>query len=248
MAKSRVSIATTNLLSPSVPTLLGEMGNCWHAFVRWVGNRTDEPQRTRYRTEAVESIKFENLLTVEKREKENKKALVTDTELQHVREGRLDRLEEEQRKEDREKEAQLRREEEALRREEEAYYAAKREAARRVKQAKQSSSRSQPLKLQSGTSQTVPIGSAAVTSSTAPSFKLKPQEEEEEDFDRFLENIKAKQNALSATRVTITSDSEEELEEEEEVEVDFGYWEKASSGADGMRGGSTLKEVDLDLL
>ena len=30
---------------------------------RCLSNRGDEPQRTRYRTEAVESIKFENLLT-----------------------------------------------------------------------------------------------------------------------------------------------------------------------------------------
>lgn len=222
---------------------LDDMGNCWHSFVRWVSNRSDEPQRTRYRTEAVESIKFENLLTVEKREKDSRKPIVTDTELQHVREGRLDRLEEEQRREDREKDARLKREEEALKREEEAYYAAKREAARRAKQTKLSASRAPPLQLQSGNSLTVPSG-ATLTSSAAPS-QHKPQEEEEEDFDKFLENIKAKQNALSAAKVAITSDSEEE-----EEEVDFGYWEQASSGAGGTRGGAggSLKEVDLDLL
>ena len=202
-------------------------GGCWRAVVRCLGNRADEPQRTRYRTEAVESIKFENLLTVERREKETRVPLVTDAEARHIREGRIGILEEAQRREDDERDAQLRLEEEALRREEEAYYAAKREAARKSRQQLSGPRRTSGLQLQSGRVQQP---------------RQQQQEEIEEDFDKFLENIKAKQTAMtSQTRVAITSDSEEE-------EVDFGYWEKAAS-SDGVRGGSgNLREVDLDLL
>ena len=212
-------------------TMAAGGGGCWRALVRCLSNRGDEPQRTRYRTEAVESIKFENLLTVERREKETRVPLVSDVEASHVREGRIDQLEEALRREDNERDAQLRLQEEALKREEEAYYAAKREAARKSRQLLPSAAAPRRtgggLQLQSGQIQKP---------------REQHQEEIEEDFDKFLENIKAKQTAMtSQTRVAITSDSEEE-------EVDFGYWEKAASG-DGVRGGGgNLREVDLDLL
>lgn len=216
------------------------MGECWRRFIRCISNRSDEPQRTRYRTEAVESIKFENLLTVEKREKESRKGLVTDTELEHVKEGRLDKLVEDQRKKDLEREEQLQRQEEALRKEEEAYYASKREAARRTKQVKQGSREPPSLQLKSGGSTyTTASGSFSSMKPTAPP-SITTLEEDEDDFDSFLEGIKAKQNALSAPKVAIASDSEEE------EEVDFGYWEKANT--EGSRTNSNFKEVDLNLL
>lgn len=218
---------------------------CWHSITRCISNRADEPQRTRYRTEAVESIKFENLLTVERREKETHRPLLTDEEAQHIREGRMDRLEEELRKEDMERDAQLRLQEEALKREEEAYYAAKREAARKSRQIKQSSRAAPPLAragqntlLAAQNMVLSPNESVTTSAHTATSH---PPGEEEEDFDKFLENIKAKQSAMSSTKVAIASDSEEE--------VDFGYWEKATSAtSDGVRGAGNLLEVDLNLL
>ena len=110
-------------------------GGCWHSFMRCVGNRVAEPVTTRYKTREVESIKFENLLTLEQRERDSRVPMVNESELQHVREGRLDRLAEEQMKLDRQKDEELRRQEEQLRLEEEAYYNAKRKAAKKAKQA-----------------------------------------------------------------------------------------------------------------
>ena len=109
------------------------VGSCFHGFVRCIGNRTDEPDRARYRTTQIESIKFENLLTLEEREKATRLPLVTESELQYVREGRLDKLAEDQIRRDMERDEELRREEERLKREENAYYAAKKEAAKRTK-------------------------------------------------------------------------------------------------------------------
>ena len=99
-----------------------------------MSNRSGEPVATHYRTNEVETIKFENLLMVEQREKDGRVPLVNDSELQHVREGRLDRIAEEQMKIDRQKDEELRKQEEQLRLEEEAYYAAKRKAAKKTKQ------------------------------------------------------------------------------------------------------------------
>ena len=114
--------------------LVGNMSSyCWNGFVRCISNRRDEPERARYRTAAVENIKFENLLTLEEREKSERSPAVTETEIQYVREGRLDRLAEEQMRKDMEVDEELRREEERLRREEVAYYASKREAALKTK-------------------------------------------------------------------------------------------------------------------
>ena len=99
-----------------------------------MGNRNAEPVGAQYKTSEVESIKFENLLMLEQREKDSRVPLVNESELQHVREGRLDRLAEEQIKLDKEKDNELRKQEEQLRLEEEAYYAAKRKAAKKNKQ------------------------------------------------------------------------------------------------------------------
>ncbi len=109
-------------------------GGCFHTFIRCIGNRNEEPIGAQYKTKEVESIKFENLLLLEERERDARVPLVSDSELEHVREGRLDRLAEEQLKLDREKDEELRKQEEQLRLEEEAYYAAKRKAAKKTKQ------------------------------------------------------------------------------------------------------------------
>lgn len=115
------------------------MGNCLDAIQRCLSNRTDEPTRTRYRTTQVENIKFENLLDVEKRESANRHPLVTESELKHVREGRYDRLVEDQRLIDSQMDEELKQQEELLKREEEAYYSTKRQASKKGKLGKQNS-------------------------------------------------------------------------------------------------------------
>ena len=110
-----------------------KMAYCWTGFVRCISNRTDEPERARYRPTKVENIKFENLLTLEEREKAERSSVVTEAEIQYVKDGRLDRLAEEQMRKDMEADEELRREEERLKREEVAYYASKREAALKTK-------------------------------------------------------------------------------------------------------------------
>ena len=110
------------------------MASCFHIISRCISNRSGDPDTTHYRTKEIESIKFENLLTIEQREKDSRIPIISESELQHVREGRLDRLAEEQMKLDQQKDEELRKEEEQLRKEEEAYYAAKRKAARKPKQ------------------------------------------------------------------------------------------------------------------
>ena len=110
-----------------------KMSGCWYSFVRCVSNRTDEPRRAHYSTSQIETIKFENLLTLEEQEKASRVPVLTETELQHVREGRLDKLVEDQMILDRERDEKLRQEEEQLRQEEEAYYAAKKEAGKKTK-------------------------------------------------------------------------------------------------------------------
>ena len=107
-------------------------GGCWYSFMRCVGNRSGEPVATHYQTREVESIKFENVLMLEEREEDSRIPLVNESEMQHVKEGRLDRLAEEQKKLDKEKDEELKKQEEQLRLEEEAYYAAKRKAAKKA--------------------------------------------------------------------------------------------------------------------
>ena len=120
------------------------MGNCLERVQRFISNRTDEPTRTRYHTTQVENIKFENLLDVEKRASENRHALVTEAELQHVKEGRYDKLVEDQRLIDLQKDKELQQQEELLKREEEASYAAKRQHSRKKKLGTDSSGRGIP--------------------------------------------------------------------------------------------------------
>ena len=80
-------------------------------------------------------------------------------------------------------------------------------------------------------------------------------DDDEEDFDIFLKNVKAKSVSLAknspemASKLhSITSDDEQLSEEE----IDFGYWESASTKveeqSDGIRSQENMKEVDLNLL
>ena len=124
-----------------VNELLHIMGNCWDTVQRFISNRTDEPTRTRYHTTQVENIKFENLLDVEKRATENRHSVVTEAELRHLREGRYDKLVEDQRVVDIQKDKELQQQEELLKQEEEAKYAARRQHSRKKKQGTESSVR-----------------------------------------------------------------------------------------------------------
>ncbi|XP_064407194.1 uncharacterized protein LOC135352017 isoform X6 [Halichondria panicea] len=140
---------------------------------------------------------------------------------------------------------QLRRQEEALRME--AYYAAKRGASRKLatqtltdlssmekdmSSETKNSPDTQPLHashLQSGEQ---PISSEGQSedmgpwtgATEEPSSRTRTLTQDEEDFDKFLESVKAQQLSLS-TKVPephlLLSDSEEE--------IDFGFWEKAST-------------------
>ena len=86
---------------------------------------------------------------------------------------------------------------------------------------------------------------------------------DEEDFDIFLKNVKAKSTVLAKQSPesvpklhSITSD-----DESSEEEIDFGYWESAVTSnkkneentnveddEKGLRSEGNLKEVDLNLL
>ena len=94
-------------------------------------------------------------------------------------------------------------------------------------------------------------------------------DKDEDDFDQFLENVKAKQQSLSESRLKQSKDSpvlsrvslhsitsDDDVSEEE---VDFGYWESASmpskeqkqgdiETSEGIRAEGNLKDVDLNLL
>ncbi|XP_003382480.1 PREDICTED: uncharacterized protein LOC100639932 [Amphimedon queenslandica] len=234
------------------------MAYCWTGFVRCISNRTDEPERARYRTATVENIKFENLLTLEEREKAERSPVVTETEIQYVRDGRLDRLAEEQMRKDMEADEELRREEERLRREEVAYYASKREAALKTKRATSSTTTTTATNRPN-------TGSSLITAqpkSTSSKKLMIDVEDEEEEFELFLKSVQAKTvtqpppatNTAGISPQTpprslhsITSDNEGS----EEEEIDFGYWEKASvpKKEEGTRTDTgNLRELDLDLL
>ena len=113
------------------------MGNCLvdclETVQRFISNRTDEPTRTRYHTTQVENIKFENLLDVEKRETESRHSVITEAELEHLREGRYDRLLEDQRLIDMQKDKELQQQEELLKKEEEANRSSRRQPSRKNK-------------------------------------------------------------------------------------------------------------------
>jgi len=64
------------------------------------------------------------------------------------------------------------------------------------------------------------------------------ESKDEEDFDQFLESVKARQLSLTTKVAPSVSDTEEE--------VDFGFWEKAPLPTDQKEG--RLREVDLNLL
>ena len=97
------------------------------------------------------------------------------------------------------------------------------------------------------------------------------ESDDDEDFDIFLKNVKAKNDSLSkhspemASKLHSVTSDDDDNEPFSEDEIDFGYWESASgnstmmddpkrsSSADTTTGGvlrsqGNLKEVDLNLL
>ena len=95
-------------------------------------------------------------------------------------------------------------------------------------------------------------------------------DKDEEDFDQFLESVKAKQQSLSESRLKQSKDSPQMSrvslhsitsdDDASEEEIDFGYWESASmppkgqqhdgdtGASEGIRAEGNLKDVDLNLL
>jgi hypothetical protein len=203
---------------------------------------------TRYRATERDTIEFEDLVTSEKRASatQAKKQVVTEAERELLRSGKFDELVEKQRRIDAERDAELRRQEEKLRREEEAYFTAKREAAKRTKQLSSSvhqvsleverypQSQSQPdvvIHHQPRTAPTSLITTPLTTQTTVTQLMSSPSQDEE-DFDQFLESVKARQLSITSKETLggTTSSSVSGVtggEGGEDDEVDFGYWEKA---------------------
>ena len=87
------------------------------------------------------------------------------------------------------------------------------------------------------------------------------ESDDEEDFEIFLKNVKAKnasltqQSPVTAAKLhSVTSDDEGDVSENE---IDFGYWETAATTTptgdafnmgEGIRSHENLQEVDLNLL
>lgn len=208
------------------------------------------------RRSANEDIEFENLVTAENRAKATRaqQQLLTESERAHLRSGQLDRLVEEQQRADRERDAELRRQEEALRLEEEAYYAAKREAARRTQHQLPPDTQNLPVTSETAFHSDGLNPTPAVTTTTSNALQPPPwltdnkstltvqdrEQRDEEDFDQFLESVKARQLSITTKAV------EQPPASEDEEEIDFGYWEKATLPPEPKT--PPKPEADLNLL
>ncbi|XP_068706359.1 AP-1 complex-associated regulatory protein-like [Montipora capricornis] len=170
---------------------------CWGIFSEEV-RKLRRPANFRGRTyrrarysEKEMSIEFENLID-EEDFNPRPRQILTETETQLISQKRFHELVEQQKKIDAEIDAQLSRDEDNLRVEEEAYYEAKREAARVAKQAKQM----QENKIAKEKEKRIRRGflddSSLSSWLTDDGMSADDAELDVEDFDAFLEKVKAR--------------------------------------------------------
>lgn len=147
-------------------------------------------RRARY-SEKELSIEFENLIDEEDFNPRPRRIL-TETETELVSQKRFNELVEQQKKVDAEIDAQLSRREEDLRLEEEAYYEAKREAARVAKQAKQMEENKAAKEKDKRTRRGFLDDSSLSSWLSDDGMSVDSTELDVEDFDAFLERVKAR--------------------------------------------------------
>lgn len=170
---------------------------CWGIFseeLRKIRRPTSYRGRTYRRARYSEkelSIEFENLIDEEDFEPRPRRIL-TETETQLISQKRFKELVEQQKKIDDEIDAKLTRQEDDLRVEEEAFYEAKREAARVAKQAKQR----EESKIAKEKEKSVRKGFLEDSSLSSwlsdDGMSAEGNELDVEDFDAFLEKVKAR--------------------------------------------------------
>ncbi|CAI8040039.1 hypothetical protein GBAR_LOCUS22324 [Geodia barretti] len=203
----------------------GNRGGCFSAVTRCVWGKPKE-DLTRYRASESDTIEFEDIVTAENRAGavHAKKQLVTEAERELLRSGKFDQLVEEQRRIDAERDAELRRQEEKLRQEEEVSVEVERQPV------------SQPDVVIHHQPRATPTSSSLPHLPSVSQLMSGSSVQEEDDFDQFLESVKARQLSITSSKAPEpmsvgTGDSGEGggggKEEEGEEEVDFGYWEKA---------------------
>jgi len=179
--------------------MAGCFKGCWGSILdefrkirRPIQPRGRSYKRARY-SEKEFSIEFENLIDDEDFYPPSRR-VVTDTETELITQRKYNELVEQQKRVDAEVDAHLRKQEDDLRLEEEAYYEAKREAAKAARQAR----RQIEERLTKQKEKTVfPKGIYDDGSLSSLNFSDDDSAElDAEDFDSFLEKVKAR--SLSA--------------------------------------------------
>lgn len=188
------------------------MRGCWGVFSEEL-RKLRRPAHLRGRTyrrarysEKELSIEFENLIDEEDFNPRPRRIL-TETETELITQKRYNDLVEQQKKVDAEIDAQLSRREEDLRLEEEAYYEAKREAARVAKQARQmeenKASKEKDKRVRRGFLEDSSLSSWL----SDDGVSVDSNDLDVEDFDAFLEKVKARSLGGSSPFTSPTSTS-----------------------------------------
>ncbi|CAH3143498.1 unnamed protein product [Pocillopora meandrina] len=188
------------------------MRGCWGIFSEEL-RKLRRPAHLRGRTyrrarysEKELSIEFENLIDEEDFNPRPRRIL-TETETELITQKRYNDLVEQQKKVDAEIDAQLSRREEDLRLEEEAYYEAKREAARVAKQARQmeenKASKEKDKRVRRGFLEDSSLSSWL----SDDGVSVDSNDLDVEDFDAFLEKVKARSLGGSSPFTSPTSTS-----------------------------------------
>lgn len=147
-------------------------------------------RRARY-SEKELSIEFENLID-EEDFNPCPRRILTETETELISQKRFNDLVQQQKKLDAEIDAQLSRQEDDLRLEEEAYYEAKREAARVAKQARQMEEMKAAREKENRTRRGFLDDSSLSCLLSDDTVSVDSTELDVEDFDAFLEKVKAR--------------------------------------------------------
>lgn len=188
------------------------MRGCWGVFSEEL-RKLRRPAHLRGRTyrrarysEKELSIEFENLIDEEDFNPRPRRIL-TETETELITQKRYNDLVEQQKKVDAEIDAQLSRREDDLRLEEEAYYEAKREAARVAKQARQmeenKASKEKDKRVRRGFLEDSSLSSWL----SDDGVSVDSNDLDVEDFDAFLEKVKARSLGGSSPFTSPTSTS-----------------------------------------
>lgn len=168
------------------------MGNCFASLF----GRAKRPRSYftgRYKDYNV-GVEFDNLIEDET-DVDNNREVLSKTEKDHLINKRFSKLVEDQRKVDAEIDAQLLEEEERTRLEEEAYIAAKKQAAKIAKQAKLLEEQKKK-----------PISNGSVKSWVGDNGDWSmANEEDEDDFDSFLETVNARSENVRASVASLSA-------------------------------------------